>query len=480
MRKCIRPAASLVFGLTTSSNLVGRWYDTCKLIAVNAALNGFQCAVREHKKMSHLKNFCLLTVATGSLIAGTAAAQGQDNNYYSRGKYEAVMDRSQPAFDPDPIRLGAFVVNATGIVGATYNSNVYAQNNNKKSDVIARIGGEVQANTDWSVHQVGFDLAAFRNEYLDLSDESANEMRGALHGRLDVTRWFSLGGRVYAEKAVEQRYEPASIGSLEKPVEYTVAGAEVQANYANDRFRWTNSVGLADRNYKDGRQVGTGLEIDQDFRDRQSTTGRTRLSYAVSPNLAVYGQATAHDESFDNLQLIGGALRSRDSQGYTVSGGVNFELAALVRGDIAVGYMNEDKQDNYFKDVDGLSVDGQMQWFPTRLTTVSFNAGRRVVDVGAYDSPSAIATDFGVRVDHELHRNFIISGEAGYSGLDYQEISRTDDQFTYGVYGLYKMNKNVHIQAFARHLDRDSSGLAGSVIPSYGIDMVGVELRLHP
>ena len=53
--------------------------------------------------------------------------------------------------------------------------------------------------------------------------------------------------------------------------------------------------------------------------------------------------------------------RSRDSSGYTVAAGVDFELMTLIRGDIAVGYLSEDKKDNYFKDVDGLSVDGRME-----------------------------------------------------------------------------------------------------------------------
>jgi hypothetical protein len=40
--------------------------------------------------MNHVKKLCLLTVAGGSLVAGTAMAQGQGaDNYYSRNKYEA-------------------------------------------------------------------------------------------------------------------------------------------------------------------------------------------------------------------------------------------------------------------------------------------------------------------------------------------------------------------------------------------------------
>jgi hypothetical protein len=431
--------------------------------------------------MNYLKSFCLLTVAGGSLIAGTATAQGQGSeNYYSRDKYEAVNDRRQPTFDPEPIRLGTFIVNAKGVVGVTSNSNVYAQNNNEKSDVIVRVGGEAVGRTDWTVHEVGFDVSAYHNEYLDLSDESAETLHGGLRGRVDVTRDFSLGARVFADKGVEQRYDPADLGGLEKPIEFTVVGTELNADYTNDRVRWNNAVGVNDYNYKDGRIIGTGAIADQDFRDRKTTFGRTRLSYAISPDLAVFTQATVHDESYSSTQLVGGLPRSRDSLGYTVSAGVDFELTSLVRGDIAVGYLNEDKDDDYFSDVDGLSVDGRLQWFPTRLTTVTFTGSRSVADTGVFDSPSALSTNFRAQIDHELRRNIILSAYAGMTGYEYQEIDRTDDMTNYGVSARYKMNKRLHFDAFVRHLGWDSSGSSVASVSSYGINLIGVELSYHP
>lgn len=431
--------------------------------------------------MNHLKSICLFTVAGSSLVAGSAAAQGQgSDNYYSRNKYEAVMDRRQPAFDPEPIRLGAFSVNATGLVGVTSNSNVYAQENNEESDVIARVGGEVSGSTNWSVHELGFDVAAYHNEYLDLSDESADDLHANLRGRLDVRRDFSLGARVFADKGVEPRYSPADLGGLEKPIEFTRSGAELQADYTNDRVRWNNSVGITDSNYKDGRIVGTGAIADEDFRDRQSTWGRSRLSYAVTPDFAVFAQGTVEDQAYDTEEVIDGLARSRDSLGYTLSAGADFELTALVRGDIAVGYLNEEKDDDFFSDVDGLSVDGRLQWFPTRLTTVTFSGGRRATDMGILTSPSSVTTNFNARVDHELRRNIILSAEAGITKSEYQEIDRTDDMPSFGVSAQYKMNKRVRLDAFARHLHMDSSGADKPFVSSYGINLIGLELRLHP
>ena len=428
--------------------------------------------------MSNFKRVCLLSVAAGGLVTTNAVAQGE--NYYSRDKYESVLDRRQEDFDPEPIRLGAFLVNSHASASATYIDNVQATNSNKISDTIARIGLEVAARTNWNVHEVGLQVSAYRNEYLDIGDESTNDLRARLRGRLDVNRNVSLGAAVFAEDLAEPRTDLANSVGLDRPVEHTRVGAAFDANYYSDRFRWENLVELSEEDFEDGRQTGTGTPIDQDYRDNSVTYARSRLSYAVSPNLAVFTQGTIRELSYDQNQVLTGNVRSRDSSGYTVSAGVDFELTSLVRGDIAIGYFSEDKEDDFFEDVDGLSVDGRMEWFPTRLTTVGFRAGRRVVDIGVFDSPSALQTSFGASIDHELRRNIILSAAANIVSYDYQEIDRTDDVNDLSLTAAYKMNKRVHFETFARHINRDSSGTGVFGDPSYDVNLVGVGLKFYP
>jgi hypothetical protein len=428
--------------------------------------------------MSKLKRVSLMSVAACALIAPVAFGQGSD--FFSRDKYESVRERVQPEFDPEPIRLGTFVVRSMGEAGLVSNDNVFATSGNEQSDIVARVGADVSGTTDWSVHALGFDASAYRNQYLDLSDESTTDLTARLRGRVDVTRAFSVGGAVFAEDRAEPRTDFVNAFGADRPIKYTRTGVQVDADYQSDRVRWNNRLAMSEENYEDSEALGTGLNIDQDYRDRKVTEGRSRLSYAVSPNLAVFGQGTFGQSEYDTTQIFGGLPRSRDSSGYTISGGVDFELTALVRGDIAVGYLNEDKDDDFFADVSGLSVDAQMEWFPTRLTTVNFNAGRRVVDTGAFDSPSAVETRFGAGVDHELRRNIILSGYAGISNYEYEEIDRKDDNLEFGAVATYKMNKRLHWEVFARNRDRDVSGTAVFGDPSYGQTQFGIGLKLFP
>lgn len=428
--------------------------------------------------MTRLKRISLVSVAVCGLMASTAVAQ--DGNFYSRDKYESVTDRTQPKFDPEPVRLGAFLVDSSLQAGVTATDNALASQTDEESDLIVRLGGAASLKTNWAVHEIAADVSAFRNEYLDLGDESSNDIRASLRGRLDATRDVSLYGAVFAEDRAEPRTALADSIGLDRPVELTRVGFTVGANYVNDRVRWTNEAGWAEMNYKDGKRAGTNVNFDQDYRDRSEITARTRLSYAVTPDFAVYGQAVGRDLQYNKVQLLGGDLRKRDSKGYTIAAGIDFELQSLIRGDINVGFLNENKDNPFFEDVDGLSVDGRMQWFPTRLTTVGFNAGRSVVDIGVLESPSAVQTIVGARVDHELRRNIILSAYGNVQNYDYEEIDRKDEVFDLGVGATYKVNKRVHLEAFARRLDRNGSGADFSGTSTFDVNQVGVGVKVFP
>lgn len=427
--------------------------------------------------MSDIKRLSLMSVAVCA-IASSAYAQG--DNFYSRDKYVAVLDRNQPEFDPEPVRLGTFLVRSEAEIGLTYSDNVFATSNNTESGLVGVAGVRASGDTNWSVHGLGFDVAAFRNEYFDQDSESNNDLLARLRGRLDVTRQFQLGGGVFVENRAEPRTDFVNGFGADAPIEYTRHGVYADASYTNDRFRWYNRVAYTDADYENGRQIGTGLPIDQSYRDSSTLEGFSRVSYALSPDLAVFTQASYTQRDYDTTQILGGVPRSRDSKGYTVAAGVDFELQTLIRGDIAVGYLNETKDDSFFSDVSGLSIDGRLQWFPTQLTTVGFEAGRQVVDVGAIDSPSATMTRLGARVDHELRRNVIVSGFVRSFNYEYEDTDREDDNLEIGGIATYKMNKRVHWEAFVTRRDRDVSGTGLFGDPSFEENRFGLRLSLFP
>jgi hypothetical protein len=277
---------------------------------------------------------------------------------------------------------------------------------------------------------------------VEFGEESATDYNAFLNGRIDVSRdvQISVGGDI--GQFTEERYIAAAGGAVTPPV-YDYSSMFAQAKFRNDRILVEGSVGYRRENFD---------QKVQDFRDRDEAYVNARLSYAVSPDIAFFLQARQSTDDFSNSD--------RDGSQTLLDAGVNFELTAPFRGEIAVGNFKSDRDNPVYGDVEGLNVRGRLQWFPSDLTTLTLIVNRGVIDPGLGIAASAINTALGLRADHELFRNVTLFGEVRRDADDYQGsvIDREDDAFTIAAGGAYKLNRNTHLELrmFSRSLE--SSG----------------------
>ncbi len=401
---------------------------------------------------------------TTALVAIAAPAFAQDNeNPFLRGRYTAVTDRNQPEYDPEPVRAGSFDVLASVGLSAAYNDNILATPNNEVSDTILRAQPAVDARSNWTVHEVAAGVSVDHKEYLDNGSESATDYDAFANGRLDVSRNFALsvGGNV--GHRTEERYVAASFGVTDRAA-YDYTGAFVRGLYRMDRYQVEGTVGVTDDSFDQA--------IQAQFRDNTTTYVNGRVSYAISPDLALFVQGRRSELNYSD--------NTRDGTRTTVDAGLNFELAAPFRGEIAVGSFQEDRDDPTLGKFDGLNVAANVQWFPTQLTTLTFMANRGVADTGLLSAASAIYTGYGVRVDHELFRNILAFGRIRQEKNEYQgvAIDREDKALIAGVGAAWKLNKNARVETEYSVRSQDSSGINAG--PSLDQNIVSIGLRLFP
>lgn len=401
---------------------------------------------------------------TTALVAITAApAFAQDTNPFLRGRYTAVTERDQPEFDPEPVRVSTFDVEASLGASASYNDNIFATPANEEGDTIIRIQPQAFARSTWSVHEVAAGVSVDHKEYLDNGDESATDYDAFANGRLDVSRNFamSVGGNV--GHRTEERYEAASFGVPDR-ASYDYAGAFLRGLYRMDRFQVEGTAGVTDDSFDQATQAV--------IRDNTTTYVNGRVSYAFTPDVAVFVQARRDELDYSDNQ--------RDGTRTTVDAGVNFELAAPFRGEIAVGSFKDDRDNATFGSTSGLNVAANVQWFPTQLTTVTFLANRGVADTGLVTAVSAINTGYGVRVDHELLRNVLLFGRAREDKNEYQGdgIDREDKALSVGIGAAWKLNKQARLETEYSFRSQDSSGLNAG--PDLDQNVISVGLRIFP
>ncbi len=146
-----------------------------------------------------------------------------------------------------------------------------------------------------------------------------------------------------------------------------------------------------------------------------------------------------------------------------------------MRGQIAVGQFDRD-YDNGISE-SGTAVDANLEWYITRLTTITVNARRNTEDtIGATTAFPYIQTVYGARIDHELLRNLILTAGAQIGKRDYDIINRTDD-FVHAEAGAdYLISRRWALRARYMHDEVDSD----AVTRDYDVNRftVGVSFRL--
>ncbi|MFN3213531.1 MAG: outer membrane beta-barrel protein [Henriciella sp.] len=402
------------------------------------------------KNLLKISSLGALCVAIG---AGSAVAQ-EDEDFFIRNKYEAVTDRSQPEFDPLPIRTDGFEITPEVSFTAGATSNLFATGNDEVDDYFLGIRPSIDVRSTWSRHALGLRGRIDHIEYGDTSSESRTNLNLGGDGRLDVSREVNLFGAFQADDLTEPRSNIASVENASEPVEYTRVGGEAGIQYEAGRLRIRGAAGLETFDYDDVA-LNDGLIQDQDFRDRDVTSLVVRTSYAVERDWAVFAEVDHSESDYDGPNIF--TALNRDFSNTSLRVGTDFELRNLIRGDIGIGAFQSEYDDPTVDDVSGLSVDGGLQWFASQLTTLSFGAGRGVIDPGLSQSNAAVRTNVSARADHELRRNVIVSGEARFTNFDFENVDRNDDRWNLRAAATWKVNPNLWVDGSYELTDQSSN-----------------------
>lgn len=404
----------------------------------------------------------LLTTAIAATIAPVAAAQGADNPFL-RGRYTDVTTRSQPEFDQQPVRAGSFEILSSVGLTAELNDNVLAEEFNTDEDTILRFTPRADIRSNWTVHEVQAGFSLDHREYMEIDSETTTDYNLYATGRLDMSRDVQFRGGASAAHITEERYAAASFGTNE-PASYDTSGVFAEVQYRSDRIQLQGTIGAAEDQYDQAAQ--------RLIRDNTSTYVNARLSYAVSPDVAVFVQGRQSEFDYDQA--------GRDGTQTTIDAGVNFELSAPFRGEIAVGNFKDDRDAAQYGSVEGLNVRGNVKWFPTELTTVTFLANRGVIDPGLAISATSVNTAFGIRVDHELMRNVLLFGNVRQETNAFEGalIDREDDSLSLAVGGAYKINRNMHLELQYSARSQDSSGANAG--PDIDVNVISAGIRFFP
>ncbi len=409
--------------------------------------------------MSSVLKYAAASLAAGSIGLGTGASAqtatdaGVDN--FSRSRNVSVQQRPRPDYEAPGIRTGAFLVYPRLELQAERNDNIFATEDNEVDDTITHVRPELVIESDWSQNFLSAYVRGSINRYSDFESENTEEFAAGTAGRIDVTRLSNIGFGADYNSSFEPRTAPDSPDNAVSPTDLDTAQAYISASRSAGYVKLSGRADWRMFDYADGR-TGAGTVIEQDTRDRDVVSLSGRVDVAVSPETAFFVQATGNERSYDIASTT--VLPNRDSSGTEYLAGVNFELGALARGEIAAGYIQQDFDEAAYEDTDGFAARAQLEWFPSELTTVTVAGGRSVEDSATAGVGGLLSSNLSLAIDHELLRNVILNGRLIWGRDQYQGVDREDTRGGVTVGATYLINRNIGVNATLSTLSTDSEG----------------------
>lgn len=370
---------------------------------------------------------------------------------FDKGRNVSVMQRARPDYDSIGIRTGSFNFFPEVTTALGYSTNIYNSDTDKKGAAYALVIPAFRLESDWSRHQVKLQGNVQAQRFFSESKRNQTPWNLAGLAALDIGPSVRLTPEVQVGRQYENAFTGATTADRAVLSNYFRAYGGLRGEYSAGQTKLTFAVDDTVYDFSDVT-LPAGTVIDQGDRDRKIFRVTGQGQYAFTPSAAAYVQLTYADTNYDRLLANGSA--NRDSKGYRVIGGLNFDLAGLMRGTIGVGYTKREYRSPLYDDVSGLSVEGKLEYFPSELTTITV-AARRVLEDSSIGSNSAFFDNRGlVQVDHELLQNLILSAYGEVSRQNYVDSPLNADIYRIGTTANYLASPSLRFNVRLSYTDR--------------------------
>lgn len=438
-------------------------------------------AGRNHRATTSAGGLMISRLLVLAALVGTAtllpsAAYAQDDGLliapvlppdYDRGRNISVTERPRPDYEALGIRRGGFLIYPQVELGLGVSDNIYLSEVSGTSAGYARFAPSVRVASDWSRHQLGLTANGDFRRYFGQPRRNEDNWRVAGLGRLDIGDAYSVTGEIQGGQAFETPFSGEVNSTVAALSSYTYSTFSARGQYSPGRTRFVLAV---NRNRFDFSRIdlGNGTILDQSDRNRTIVSTAGQAQYALSPSASVYGQLSYARTDYDTALAPG--VPNRTSNGYRLLAGLSVDLPAFLRGTLGIGYTVRDYISPAYRDVQGLSVEGKLEYFLSELTTLTFRLQRTIEDSQLANTNAYFDNRVSLRADHELLRNLILNASAEYAHQNYIDTDRSNDVFRLGTGGRYLLSNALALglNGSYAYRNRDGTGYNGTLHETRG------------
>jgi len=331
----------------------------------------------------------------------------------------------------------------------------YGSDRTRRTYSQTTLSGTLQS--DWSRHQFRADGSGTWQK--NISGTGTETPSADINAQLnldlinDVTAILGTGYS-YSQ---ESRTDPNAISgaTTQAGIHELRASAGLQKNLG--LLRGSTTLDITRSIYSDAT-LADGTNVLLDDRDTLGAEVTARIGYEVSPALVPFLEAYVGREKYDQRVDSTGAERSSKTWG--VRAGAEIDLGEKLSGEFAAGYVLRELDDANLADLSGLTVDGELNWSPTRGTDLNLGLATTLESATTAGQSGAIVYELDSTLSQQIRNDLVARLGATASYRDYDSGSGRNNQRSYGASaGLtWSVNRYLDLEADASYEQTRETG----------------------
>lgn len=400
---------------------------------------------------------CLFTMG----VAQPAMAQVEADSQ----RAQSVLELERPGYDPRRLEFGEIVLSPELDIGATYNSNIYAQHLDPVDDVLVSIIPRLTIAGDKGKVKWKATLDGELRRYLDTPRENSEAYGASGVVSASLNDNISFSGTAGYRRAVESRLDPEVRQGLNLgPPIFELFSGQLQMRVEGAKMGVMLKAEAEKYNF---------TSIANDDRDFTTYRGTARVYRRLSPAFNGFVQGYVNKREFRLPSVPSGISLDGRTLGGLV--GVEVNPGGRLRGEIAAGIFRYKPESSALESFSGFALQGSLAYSPRVRTAVILDVFSGDVATVRNGASGRIDRRARLAVQQEVRHNLIASAGLRYRQTRYRGIDSKLTTVGGDIDIEYLVNRHLSVALtaeYAKRTSRDDSD-------RFNRKMVGVALRMR-
>ena len=194
---------------------------------------------------------------------------------------------------------------------------------------------------------------------------------------------------------------------------------------------------------------------NQEFRDYNKPSATGTFYLQIAPKTRLLFEASLADYDYQNESSTGASQSNKEYQYLT---GITWDITAITRGVLKIGYEDKQYDSSAFDDTSGLTFWLDGVWNPNTFTRVTFGASRDIEESAQQISGGPVETILQADVRHAITSRSSLVGGLGYEKAKFDDVLDREDTRWHVLAGVkHSLLRWLEIGAEYLYEERDSN-----------------------